>query len=88
MPLFFFDYGDDDDGFEPDESGIEFPNIEATYVDAYHAAIDMWAEAGHGGHDLSRHRFEIRDASGRIILELPFSEVLGEKETPPRSAIR
>lgn len=77
MPLFFFDYWDGDDGRYPDTDGSEFPDIEAAYIDAYHSAIDMWAEARHEGRDLSRHRFEIRDATGNIVMELPFTEVLG-----------
>jgi hypothetical protein len=76
MPLFFFDYFDED-GRDLDTDGIEFPDIEAAYIDAYHSVIDIWAEARHEGRDLRRHRFEIRDATGNIVMELPFSEVLG-----------
>jgi hypothetical protein len=71
-------YGDDDGGCDPDECGIEFPTIDAAYINAYHAAIDLWAEGRHKGRDLSHHRFEIRDAAGNIVLELPFTEVLGK----------
>lgn len=61
MPLFYFDFreGDDDGGLELDQDGIDFPSIEA-----YHAAIDIWAEARHKGRDLSRCWFVIRDAAG------------------------
>lgn len=55
----------------------EFPTIEAAYIDAYHAAIDIRAEARQQGRDLSHHRFVIRDATGSVVLELPFAEVLG-----------
>jgi hypothetical protein len=47
MPVFYVDYRRDDGGLETDEDGLEFPNIEAAYLDAYHSAIDMWAEARH-----------------------------------------
>jgi hypothetical protein len=81
MPIFYFDYGDDDGGLDPDTDGSEFPNIEAAYINAYHAAIDMWAEARHQGRDVTRHRLQIRDELGRVLLELPFTEVLGYR--PP-----
>jgi hypothetical protein len=79
MPLFFFDYSDDDGGFDPDPEGIEFPNIEAAYLDAYHSAIEMWAEARHQGQDISGHRFIISDTDRRVLLELPFAEALGSR---------
>jgi hypothetical protein len=41
MPLFFFDYIDDDGGLDPDTDGLEFPSIEAAHIEAYHSAIDM-----------------------------------------------
>ena len=80
MPLFFFDYGEDDGGgLELDQDGMEFPNIEAAYLDAYHAAIDMWAEARHQGREVGHHRFIISDAQRQVLLELPFAEVLGRR---------
>jgi hypothetical protein len=66
-------------GLEVDQEGIEFPSIEAAYLDAYHAAIDMWADARHKGRDLSRHGFVIRDAAGQPVMELPIAEVLAGK---------
>jgi Domain of unknown function (DUF6894) len=75
MPLFFFDYYDKDER-DLDTDGIEFPDMEAAYLDAYHSAMDMWAEARHEGRDVSHHRFEIRDATGNIVVVLPFTEVL------------
>jgi hypothetical protein len=75
MPLFYFHFGDDDGS--GDDDGIEFPSIEAAYLDAYHAAIDMWAEARHQGRDPGFDCFIIKDAQGQVVLELPFVEVLG-----------
>jgi hypothetical protein len=75
MPLFYFHVGDDD-GSDGDD-GIEFRSIEAAYLDAYHAAIDMWAEARHQGRDPGFDRFIIKDAQGQVVLELPFVGVLG-----------
>jgi hypothetical protein len=78
MPLFFFHYCDDE-GDEPDELGIELPNLETAHLEARRAAIDMWAEAQHEGRDLSRHRFVIRDAIGNIVLELPLAQGIPDK---------
>ena len=75
MPLFYFDFGDDNGSGADD--GIEFPSIEAAYLVAYHAAIDMWAEARHVGRDLSGHQFFIRDENGRVLVELSFAEAVG-----------
>jgi hypothetical protein len=77
MPVFYVDYRRDDGGLETDEDGVEFPNIEAAYLDAYHSAIDMWAEFRHVGRNLSGHQFLIRDENGRVLVELPFAEAVG-----------
>jgi hypothetical protein len=74
MPKFYFEFGDEDGGFDSDPDGIEFPNLEAAYLDAYHSAIDMWAECRHRGKDLRGHQFLIKDSFGRVLVELPLSE--------------
>ena len=76
MPVFYVDYCRDDGGLETDEDGLEFPNIEAAYLDAYHSAIEIWAESRHAGRDLSGHQFLIRDENGRVLVELPFAEAV------------
>ena len=77
MAQFYFDRRHHDVRLETDKVGIDLPDLEAAYLAAYHAAIDMWAEARHEGRDLRRHRFEIRWAERGLVLELPFTEVLG-----------
>jgi hypothetical protein len=57
-------------------------------VDAFHTAIDMWAEARHQGRNLFIHRFQIKDEGGRILMDLPFAEVLGGAKQPPPIADR
>ena len=63
------------------DDGIEFSSVEAAYLDAYHAGIDMWAEARRQGRDPGFDRFIIKDAQGQVVLELPFVEVLGSNTT-------
>jgi hypothetical protein len=77
MTQFYFDYRDHDGHSEIDDTGVDLLDLEAAYLEAYHAAIDLWAEARHAGRNLSRDQFLIRDENGRILVELPFAEALG-----------
>ncbi len=76
MPCFYFDYRDGDGRLERDEDGIDFPSLEAAYLDAHLAIIDIWAEARREGRDPRPASFEIRDAHSRGVIELPFAEAL------------
>ena len=84
MPLFYFDLGDDDGGYDPDRDGLEFDDLEAAYIEAYHSAIDMWAEARHRGTNLGHQCFVIKDMTGTVLLKLPFSQVLGSQDLVKR----
>ena len=85
MPQFFFDYRDKRGNLQQDTDGIDLPDADAAYLEAYRAAIDIWAEARRKGRDPGHGRFEIRNGSGDIVLELPFSEALGSLAmTEPR----
>jgi hypothetical protein len=77
MPKFFFDVRHSCGSLDLDDVGIDVASFEAAYVEAHHAAIDMWAEVRREGRKPTYHCFEVRDASNRIVLELPFSEALG-----------
>ncbi len=96
MPRFFFDYRDKRGVLAPDEDGLDLPDFETAYLEAYRAAIDMWAEARREGHDPGAACFEIKDQHGNAVLELPIAEVLNRPLTveprrvlpavePPRS---
>jgi hypothetical protein len=78
MPRYFFSLATDD-AFTPDDEGVEFPNLEAAYLDLYQTALEMSFEFLRERRDPNGFRFEITDASGAMILELPFSEVLRPK---------
>ena len=79
MPRFFFDYRDDAGHLQRDEEGIEFSTLAAARKDAIKAAVDMHADACRDGTDLTAHSFEIRDASGQVLLVLPFREAILRK---------
>ena len=48
MPRFFF-HLEGANGVEADEIGVEFESLEAAYLDAYHAVLDI-------SHDMLRER--------------------------------
>ena len=64
-------------GRDTDEVGNDFPDAEQAYLSAHQAALDMSVEMlnAHNG-DPARHSFEITDADGLVLFELPFSEVV------------
>ncbi len=62
---------------EPDEDGLELPDVDAAYLEAFRAAKDMWIEAIQTMDDNPRdQQFEISDAGGRTLLVLPLREIL------------
>jgi len=66
----------------PDDLGVEFDGIEAAYLDAFHAAQEMWSELLKNGEDPTKHSFEICNSDGELLLTLPFKEVLDASQKP------
>ena len=87
MPHFFFDLCAPD-SFERDAVGLSFESLDVAYLSASQAAMDISIDMLRERKDPSRHRFEVRDGEGRIVLELPFAEVLhpGKCVKPPPTA--
>lgn len=52
------------------------PNVEAAYLEARTAAIEMIAEMMRERIDPLRFQFEIFDVDDRFLIELPFAEVV------------
>ena len=71
----------------PDHLGVEFDSLEGAYLDAFEAAREMWSELLKHREDPTAHTFEICDADGKLLLSLPFTEVLeaARKPADPRS---
>jgi hypothetical protein len=76
IPRFFFNLCTND-GVERDEEGVELPDIETAYLEAFYTASEMWIESIRHRRDPSHHRFEITDTHGSALLSVPFTEVLG-----------
>jgi hypothetical protein len=60
----------------PDDVGSEFPDVEAAYMEAWQAALEMGCEMLKERRDPCRHQFEIADDQGRFLMEVPFSEAM------------
>jgi hypothetical protein len=69
------------DRYERDEIGLECCEAEEAYIQAFHAAQDGWVEAVRARSDPRRYRFDVADAAGTVIFEVPFVEVI---DTPKR----
>src|SRR4051812_45586085 len=58
-----------------DDIGTELPNAEAAYLEACETALEISYEMLRERRDPSRHAFEVTDAEGRVVFEIPFAEV-------------
>src|SRR5262249_26597268 len=54
-----------------DELGVELPDLDTAYLEAFQAAQEMWGELLAEKSDPLLRSFEIADASGRLLLTLP-----------------
>ncbi len=80
MALFFFNLVSPG-GFEVDEIGSELPNVEAAYLEARAAAVEISADMMHNNRDPSGYQFEIVDTERRFLMDFPFSELLRPRAT-------
>jgi hypothetical protein len=76
MPHFFFHPRGDPEGRAQDEMGLDFPDVEAAYLEAFQAAKDVAQEWLAVGRNPRCCAFEIVNAAGELVLVLPFNEVL------------
>ena len=86
MPLFYFHLRGPK-GLERDDVGLEFASLEVAYLEACRSVPTMGAELAHTEKNPARYAFEITDASGALLMEVPFTEVLdrGRKPVAPAS---
>ena len=75
MPRFFFDLASPG-GVERDDLGVIFTGVEAAYVDACRAALEISVDMLRDRQDPGAHRFEVRDEAASLVMEIPFTEVL------------
>ena len=85
MAQFFFNFRDGKH-FEPDDVGLELPDLNAAYLEAFETAKEMWIEAIRSMRDPRRQQFEISDAQGNTLLIVPFKEVMDSLKGVPKAA--
>lgn len=75
MPLFFFDFTFDG-ATDTDDVGVQYPSLEAAYLDACRAALDISFEKLQARRNAHLDSVEILDGDRRSLMFVPFSEVL------------
>lgn len=85
MPQFYFHLRTPA-GRNDDDTGLEFSGIEAAYLEACRTIPAMSADLVLSNVSPLVHAFEISDASGKVLIELPFGEVLDRGGAYARSA--
>lgn len=75
MPRYFFDFGHGTQ-YSKDVEGIDFPDTEQAYLQAFEAAREMWSDLLQQRRDPHRCFFEVRDEQRELLFTLPFQEVV------------
>jgi hypothetical protein len=84
IPHFYFDYFNGNRLEEAAaDDGLELPDADAAYLEAFRAATEIWGEALHARRNPIRDYFRVRDRTGTVVLELPFAEVLESNRGGP-----
>lgn len=83
MPLFRF-HVRSLAGLEHDDTGLNFPDLETAYLEACHTIPEIAADLVRQGLSPMLHAFEIVDAAGQVLMEIPFAERLRDGQRPRR----
>lgn len=83
MPRFFFHLRTDC-GRERDWSGLYYPDLDQAYLEACRSIPELAAEFITAGRDPMEFRFEIANAEGVVVMEVPFRELLRPAAPAPR----
>lgn len=75
MPRFFFNLSSQGN-VSMDETGTEFPSLEAAYLDTCDAILDIAVEKLRAHQNPAKDAFEIADEQGNVLMQVPFSEIL------------
>jgi hypothetical protein len=81
MPRFFFHFTSQGD-VSRDEVGTVFPSLEAAYLDGCQSALEMSIDKLRVRDDPTNDSVDIADESGRLLMNIPFSEVLRPQQKP------
>jgi hypothetical protein len=83
MPRYFFHHRDGN-VLDRDEDGLEMPDLDAAYLEAFEAAKEMWIESIRDMRNPSRQQFEVADIRGSTLLIVPFKEVMDSLKGVPK----
>jgi hypothetical protein len=76
MPRYFFHFRSAE-LLEHDEEGLEIPDLDTAYLEAFEAAKEMWIDAIRTmSNNPSQQQFEISNDDGQTLLIVPLREVL------------
>jgi hypothetical protein len=87
MPLFFFNFVSQGE-VSVDDTGSEFPSLEAAYLSARRAILEMGSEKLQARRDPQTDSFEIADAHRTVLMQVPFVEFLPAKRMANAPALR
>ena len=83
MPHFYFHLATPT-GREIDDIGSPCPTADHAMLEAWRAVFEICTDLIRAGRAPYGHRFEVCDAAGRLVFELPFSDVTGARAERPR----
>ncbi|MER2268638.1 DUF6894 family protein [Methylobacterium oxalidis] len=63
-------------GIEVDRTGLEFPSLEAAYLEVCQCIVEIMNEPDVWETMPERCWFEIADVAGRCLMEVPFAEAV------------
>lgn len=75
MPHFYFHIRGADQRRSRDESGLDFPDVETAYLEAFRAAEGIRGEFVARGQNPQDYAIELANAADELILDLPFAEI-------------
>jgi Domain of unknown function (DUF6894) len=75
MPCFFFHIRCSDQSLSLDEFGLDFPDVETAYIEAFRAAQDLKGVFTSRDQNPRDYAIEVVTARGELVISLPFSEV-------------
>lgn len=81
MTRFYFHLATGED-YERDEIGSEHVDANQAYLEAFEAAQQMTLDLIRERRHVGRHRFDICDERGRLIMQVPFAEIVGQRIGP------
>ena len=85
MPQYFFHLRSTA-ATQRDELGSEFSDLDAAYLDTCQAITGMAVDLSNACCNPKPYVFDITDAAGRVLMQVPFGEMLNRGQEPERPA--